>query len=275
MTELRWILLAAGLALLAGIYAWGARARRRSAAPGADRVTRVEQPRAHVAAAEPRRVEPEVRLDDVADAAPEPLPVLEVEATPAAAPAPRREPRFGPLTLPSVPPVAAATPAAVAPEAPAAAREATPPTEQRKAPAQKIIAVRVVASAGTQFEGAALHEAIVAERFAFGRYEIFHRVGAGGRPIVSLASLREPGTFDPDTLTEGSYRGILLFTVLPGPLPGEAAFDELLDAARALAARLGGQLQDDRGASLSVQRVSHLREEAVEFERARSRPPAR
>lgn len=273
MTELRWILLAAGLALLAGIYAWGARARRRSAAPGADRVTRVEQPRAHVAAAEPRRVEPEVRLDDVADEASEPLPVLDAEATPA--PAPRREPRFGPPTVPSVPPVAAATPAAVAPEAPAAAREATPPTEERKAPAQKIIAVRVVASAGTQFEGTALHEAIVAGGFAFGRYEIFHRLGAGGRPIVSLASLREPGTFDPDTLTEGSYRGILLFTVLPGPLPGEAAFDELLDAARALAARLGGQLQDDRGASLSVQRVSHLREEAVEFERTRSRPPAR
>jgi hypothetical protein len=34
-----------------------------------------------------------------------------------------------------------------------------------------------------------------------------------------------------------------------------------------MANRLGGQLQDDRGAPLSVQRVFKLREEVVAFER--------
>ena len=50
MAELRWILLVAGIALIAGLYAWGVRARKRSAAPELDRVTRVEPLRAPSAA---------------------------------------------------------------------------------------------------------------------------------------------------------------------------------------------------------------------------------
>jgi cell division protein ZipA len=250
MTELRWILLAAGLALLAGIYAWGVRSRRRSAAPQTDRVTRVEPPRPVAPAVEIRRVEPEVRLEDVADEAPEPLPVIDDEVPAVPEPPQRREPRLAP------------------PEPPPA-----PAPQERKPPAQKIIALRLVGAAGSQFEGALLREAILAEGFAFGRYDIFHRLEAGGRPIVSLASLKEPGTFDPEAVAEGSYRGILLFTVLPGPLPAQAAFEELLTTANTLATRLGGQLQDDRGASLSMQRLGQLLEEALEFERSRSRAP--
>lgn len=256
MSELRWILLAAGLALIAGIYLWGVRSRRRSAAPAPDRVTRVEPARPAAPAAEARRVEPEVRLEEASDGIPEPLHVIDDEVTAAPEATARREPRFDPQPPPPAP-------------APA------PPAEERKAPAQKIVAVRVVAVAGTQFEGALLHEVVLAEGFAFGRYAIFHRLDVSGRPVVSLASLKEPGTFDPDSMAQGSYRGVLLFTVLPGPLPAQAAFEELVGTANSLASRLGGQLQDDRGASLSLQRLGQLREEAVEFERARSRAPVR
>jgi cell division protein ZipA len=254
MTELRWILLAAGLALIAGIYAWGVRARRRSAAPEPLRTAHVDPPRPTATPVVARRVEPEVRLEEATDGIPEPLPVIDDEVPAAPEPATRREPRFAPQeTPPSLP----------------------PPPQERKAPAQKIIAVRLVAAAGTQFGGALLHETMLAEGFAFGRYEIFHRLDAGGRPVVSLASLKEPGTFDPEAMAQGSFRGVLLFTVLPGPLPAQAAFEELVGTANSLASRLGGLLQDDRGASLSLQRLGHLREEAVEFERARSRAPVR
>ena len=113
-----------------------------------------------------------------------------------------------------------------------------------------------------------LRDVVTAARFTHGRYEIFHRLGADGRPIMSLASLLEPGTFDPARMDSAAYPGIAVFTVMPGPLPAARAFDELLDTARALAHRLGGQLQDDRGAPLSVQRVFKLREEVVAFERS-------
>lgn len=266
MAELRWILLVAGLALIGGLYAWGVRARKRSAAPEPDRVTRVEPLRApSVATVAPpaARVEPSVwdeveAVDEIDE-----LPTLEIEADepPArhdVAP-PRREPRFE------------AAPEVAAPEPP---RAAAPPVEERKpAPAQKIVAIRVAAPPPSMFAGSTLREAIVAEGFEFGRYDIFHRFDASGRPLCSLASLREPGTFDPDAMGGIDYRGVAMFTVLPGPLPSQHALDELIDAARLLAERLGGVLQDDRGAQLSLQRIGQLREEVAEFERSRAAHP--
>ena len=87
-----------------------------------------------------------------------------------------------------------------------------------------------------------------------------------GRPIISLASLLEPGTFDPAKMDTAAYPGIAVFTVMPGPLP----------AARRLrrAARNGAGDRNTprraaagrRGAPLSVQRMQ-LREEVVAFER--------
>ena len=121
------------------------------------------------------------------------------------------------------------------------------------------------------FEGGALREAIVAEGFEFGRYEIFHRLDASGRPLCSLASLREPGTFDPDAMDGIDYRGVAMFTVLPGPLPSQHALDELIGAARLLAERLGGVLQDDRGAP--AQPAAH-RPAARRGRRVRAQPRA-
>lgn len=272
MAELRWILLVAGLALIAGLYAWGVRARKRSAAPEPDRVTRVEQPRtpsAATVAPAATRVEPPVWDEGLAMGELEvidELPTLEIEADEPAgrrnAPLPRREPRF--------------EEAAAQVEVSEPSRPVAPPVEERKpAPAQKIIAIRVAAPPPSMFEGGALLAAIGAEGFEFGRYDIFHRFDASGRPLCSLASLREPGTFDPEAMNGVEYRGVAMFTVLPGPLPSQHALDELIGAARLLAERLGGALQDDRGAQLSLQRIGQLREEVAEFERSRSHAPGR
>jgi cell division protein ZipA len=286
MNELRWILLAAGAVLIAGIYVWGLRARRRAAAPEPDRMTRVEPARTVPVVAEPPRVEPEVRIEEPAIDGPVISAADEVELEEPAIRRPvggasRREPRIEPrfdgrfeptVTTSRVEPrfePEAATPAGPQYEAPAAAA-AEPP---RKAPAQKIVAVRVVATPGGQFAGAQLLEAVQADGFTFGRYQIFHRLDATGRPVVSLASLKEPGTFDPDAMPGSSFRGVALFAVMPGPLPALQAFDELIVTARALASTLGGQLQDERGVPLSLQRVGHLREEVAEFERARGVAP--
>jgi hypothetical protein len=60
---------------------------------------------------------------------------------------------------------------------------------------------------------------LAAERLEFGRYQVFHRLHADGEPVFSLASIKEPGTFDPATMDGVSYRGVAMFAVLPGPLP--------------------------------------------------------
>jgi cell division protein ZipA len=281
MNELRWILLAAGVLLIAGIYFWGLRARRRSAAPEPDRMTRVEPARTVAVLAEPHPSEPEAPVEEprfdeadysVAD---------EYDQPPAARRPPgtiRREPRIEPRFDS---PVEQDTSGArleprLEPQEPQATEPRHPepsPAATRKPPRQKIVALRVVAPPGAQFEGARLLEALLADGFSFGRYDVFHRLDAAGRPLVSLASLKEPGTFDPDSMPGAQFRGVALFAVMPGPLPGLQAFDELIVTARALAETLGGHLQDERGGPLSLQRLSQQRDEVTDFERARAASP--
>lgn len=286
MNELRWILLVAGALLIAGIYAWGVRARRRAATPGHERSARVEPARTVPIVTEPVRTEPEVGIDDAEpgefeagagdafeDLEDEPAIARRVPGAVRREPRldPRVEPRLEPRVEPRPEPRLEPEPSVVEPAAePAPGPEASPAAGTRRAPPQKIVAVRVVAAPGAHFEGSQLLASLEADGFTFGRYQIFHRLDATGRPLVSLASLKEPGTFDPPTMPGSQFRGVALFAVMPGPLPGLRSFDELIVTARALAATLGGHLQDERGGPLSVQRIGHLREEVAEFERARA-----
>lgn len=277
--ELRWVLLAAGVVLIAGVYLWGLRSRSRSAAPENERATRHESPlETRAAAPATQRLEPMLETADFSSAeaslasasAPGSLPTIEIDredAGPmrAARPA-RREPRIGDTAVvqardTAVPPRSRET-ASVASEAPA-------PTTRPPAAPQKIFALRITAPASTPFDGRALREAITAAGLEYGRYKVFHRLHAGGEPVFSLASLKEPGTFDPATMDDASYRGVAMFAVLPGPVAPGLAFDALIDAARGVAERLGGVLQDDRGAILNVARVEQLRAEVAAYERSR------
>jgi cell division protein ZipA len=273
MAELRWILLAAGLALIAGLYLWGIRARLRSAATDRGRAVVIESsaaPSGDVDAEEPGRLEPQVRLDNRVPEVHEVVPLVEIGDD--GSYSGRREPTLGQrLTAPQ----ARLAPTVEPRSPPPGAADDLESQTAVEARAQRIVALRVVAPLPSRFEGSLLHEAVLAERFEFGRYQVFHRLDAAGRPALSLASLREPGTFDPATMAGAAYAGVALFAVLPGPLSAQQAFEELLAAARSLAGRLGGHIQDERGIPLTTQRVMHLREEMLAFDRGRADPARR
>jgi cell division protein ZipA len=292
MAELRWILLAAGLALIAGIYLWGLRARRRSVASEPVRAAAHFEPlppsehldaaRAEPPGFEPERIEPDVGLDEGSPGVFERVPVVELRdgrATARSQAPARREPTLGQRLTASEPaarePVVEYTHGAERAQAESAPDEDHESEDAVAARAQRIVAIRVTAPAPSRFEGSLLQEGLAAEGFEFGRYQIFHRLDPVGRPVISLASLREPGTFDPATMAGAAYAGVALFSVLPGPLPAQQAFEELLVVGRSLAGRLGGNLQDERGAALSVQRIAQLREEMLAFDRDRASRPAR
>jgi len=306
MNELRWILLVAGVALIAGLYLWGMRSRwqgrgeieaarrpavftggaqgfeTQAAAPldddEFDRFDDAEVPGLRVESRAERRIEPSFDQDEV-DAldAPEPRRVdFDDESdfeTPAIG---RREPTLSATRTETAPTLrqeptlraevtASARPGGEIEAPPAASSEAPAPSPRRS---QKILAIRVTASAPARFDGAELLAALRSEGLDFGRYEIFHRLHDDGRPIYSVASLREPGTFDIETMPTTYYPGIAMFAVLPGPVPAAEAFDDMIFSARALATHLNGSLADERGAPLTALRVGKLREEALEFERA-------
>jgi cell division protein ZipA len=157
-----------------------------------------------------------------------------------------------------------ATATSDAPQAPEAnAEEAAAPSAT---PLQRIVSIRLVLTRQQTVPGDQLAALLIAEGMKFGRYSIFHREVHGDRPIFSVASLVEPGYFDPNAMAGQRFPGVSFFAVLPGPLPAPQTFDDILSTARRLAERLGGVLQDDTGSTLTGQRILSLREELVYFE---------
>lgn len=256
MPELRWILLISGL-LFVGALAWWEWRRRRGAPVQPEEPT---QQRFR----EPTLSLPDIRPREQAHA----LPVVEIdddsmiglrvdgmrieediraEEPPPAEPYDEDEGEKG---------EGADRSASVSePDAPPDLIIDWPPEEQRK-----LLAVRVAARPGERFSGRALRLALTADGFVLGKFSIFHKPGAEGRVLVSAASIAQPGTFSLDTMDTQRYGGLGLFVVLPGPLPAQEMFDELLTAAHNLNDRLEGSLQDERGEPLTDTSADRLRE---------------
>lgn len=132
-----------------------------------------------------------------------------------------------------------------------------PPEDQRR-----VMGLRVVGKGGEKFTGASLRQALQGEGFVFGEMDIFHRPLSDGRVVMSAASLTQPGTFNLDAMDTSLFRGLNLFAVLPGPMPGRDAVDKLLLVGHTLAQRVRGELQDGRGQPLTEARLAEMRREA-------------
>jgi cell division protein ZipA len=141
------------------------------------------------------------------------------------------------------------------------------PDEQRRAEAsvQRIVALRLVAT-GEYWNGRQLRGALEAEGMRYGQYAIFHQAREDGKPLLYVASMMEPGSFDIDRMDDQEFSGVSLFGVVPGPLDAPSTFDLALTVGRSLADRMKGQLQDEQGSTLTAQRILNLREELVHFE---------
>ncbi len=136
---------------------------------------------------------------------------------------------------------------------------------------QKIVTVRIVAGEKKSFAGDELVLSMRGIGLRHGKFGIFHRFDGNdeSRTIFSAASLVEPGSFDLQNIKGQQIPGISLFLVLPGPVECVEAFDLMLAAARALTQTLGGELLDESGSTLSIQRERYLREEIIQFQLSR------
>jgi len=224
MNDLRIVLLLFGLAVIAGVYLWErirSRRMRRGPAPsgGEDEFGDVDL-----------RISPRERDDD--DIAPV-LPAL-------------RNRRDDDVT---------------APAAPVTLKRDEP--ESDAAPAGGIISLHVVADEDAPFTGAALLPAFRETGLEFGDMHIFHAYTVDGvrtpRAVFHVANMLEPGTFDPDAMDDFSTHGLTLFMQLPAPVDGNLALDLMLDSARRLAGRLGGEVLTHDRRPLSEAYVEALR----------------
>jgi cell division protein ZipA len=169
----------------------------------------------------------------------------------------------------------ARTPVSGAPVAPSGRQE---PTLPAKAPAtvlpEKIVTIRILSRAGAPFPAEDLVLALREAGLRHGRFGIFHAQmsDSDDTPVFSVASLTEPGSFDLTRVHTDLYQGVSLFLGLPGPVEGVRAFESMVSAARSVAKRLDGNLVDEHGSTLSVQRERYLREEVIQFQHRQGRP---
>lgn len=133
---------------------------------------------------------------------------------------------------------------------------------------QKIVTLRLIGREGSGFKGDELILSMRGIGLRHGKFGIFHRIDGDDeeRTIFSAASLVEPGSFDLTDIAEQEIPGISLFMVLPGPIDCVEAFDMMMEAARALAQALNGELLDESGSSLSIQRERYMREEVIQYQ---------
>ena len=133
---------------------------------------------------------------------------------------------------------------------------------------QKIVTLRLVARHKKSFKGDELILSMRGIGLRHGKFGIFHRYDGSdeSRTIFSAASLLEPGSFDLANVKEQEIPGISLFLVLPGPVEGVDAFDLMMETSRALATSLDGELLDESGSNLSIQRERYLREEIIQYQ---------
>ena len=133
---------------------------------------------------------------------------------------------------------------------------------------QKIVTLRLVARDGGSFKGDELALSLRGIGMRHGKFGIFHRYDGNNEnnTVFSAASLVEPGSFDMTNIKEQELPGISLFLILPGPIEGAEAFDMMMTAARAVAQALNGELLDETGSTLSIQRERYMREEIIQFE---------
>jgi cell division protein ZipA len=133
---------------------------------------------------------------------------------------------------------------------------------------QKIVTLRLVARDKGSFKGDELVLSLRGIGLRHGKFGIFHRYeGADEDDVLfSVASLVEPGSFDMKDIKEQQIPGISIFMILPGPIDGAEAFDLMVTTAKALSQSLNGELLDESGSTLSIQRERYLREEIIQYQ---------
>lgn len=143
-------------------------------------------------------------------------------------------------------------------------RTAEPAGKGQSEGLSKIVSVHVVAPQDQVFNGPTLYELFEQRGFHFGEMNIFHSMHQQ-KKVFSIAKMVEPGYFDIEDINTFYTPGITLILQLPGPVAADVAFEVLISEARGLAQHLGGVVLGSDRSTLSNQAVSHMREDILEY----------
>lgn len=134
----------------------------------------------------------------------------------------------------------------------------------------RVVVLHVVAGQGYVFPASV----VVAEVEALGLlldenylFQAFPGQDRRRTPWFGVASMVAPGVFPPGQVDRMETPGVALFMQVPGPVAGVEIFNQMLDTARRLAARLDGLLLDDRRKRITAETINRLQEELSAYGR--------
>ena len=149
-------------------------------------------------------------------------------------------------------------------------------TEQKpRAPAapmpDKIVTLFLQARDNHIITGVELLDASLKSGLVFGNHDIFHRIHEEDvEPVFSMANLTKPGTFDKTAWNTIEIKGVTMFMTLPGPKNALDAWDSMLATSRRMAELIHADLLDDTQSVFTRERSMQIKEELREYERQKN-----
>ncbi len=135
----------------------------------------------------------------------------------------------------------------------------------------KIVTLFLQARDNHFITGIELLDASLKSGLVFGNHDIFHRIHEEDvEPVFSMANLTKPGSFDKNAWNTIEIRGVTMFMTLPGPRNALDAWDSMLATSRRLAELLHADLLDDKHHVFTRQRSLQIKEELREYERQKN-----
>ena len=135
----------------------------------------------------------------------------------------------------------------------------------------RIITLFLLARDNHVITGIELLDSSLKSGLVFGSHDIFHRIHEEDvEPVFSMANLTKPGSFDKNAWNTMEIRGVTMFMTLPGPRNALDAWDSMLATSRRLAELLHADLLDDKHEVFTRQRSLVIKEELREYERQKN-----
>ena len=149
------------------------------------------------------------------------------------------------------------------------------PDDKPKTPAapppDKIVTLFLQARDNHIITGIELLDASLKSGLVFGSHDIFHRMHEEDlEPVFSMANLTKPGSFDKTAWNTIEIKGVTMFMTLPGPRNALDAWDSMLATSRRLAELLHADLLDETQSVFTRQRSLQIKEELREYERQKN-----
>ncbi len=142
---------------------------------------------------------------------------------------------------------------------------AKPKTTPKGPPANALFVISVHRSDLSHIPGDELHQALQSCGLEFGAHDIYHRFSPKGDPVFSVASVVKPGFLIPSEQDDLRTPGVSLFLQLPGPVAGDAAFEDLLTTAQTLAERFDATLLNRERQPLDADGIAQMQEACAAY----------